>query len=149
MRIHLKAISVFAIAISMLAGSLAFAADPKKPDGTVAIDETQFAVIVGGTIGGGKLTYGGKVFDFKIGGLTAGANVGVSKMSAAGEVYDLKDVAKFPGMYTKFDASATLGGGAGALHLKNENGVIMKLTSRSKGLQLNVASATGVKVEMK
>jgi hypothetical protein len=149
MRIHLKAIAVLALLTAMLAGSLAFAADPKKPDGTVAIDETQIAVILGGTLGGGKLTYGGKVYDFKIGGLTAGANVGVSKMSAAGEVYDLKDVSKFPGMYTKFDASATLGGGAGALHLKNENGVIMKLTSRSKGLQLNVGSATGVKVEMK
>jgi hypothetical protein len=70
-------------------------------------------------------------------------------MSAAGEVYDMKDVAKFPGTYTKFDASATLGGGVGALYLKNENGVVMKLTSRTQGLQLNVASATGVKVTMK
>lgn len=149
MRTVLKAFGVFAMAISLLASSLAFAADKKKPDGTVAIDETQFAVILGGTVGGGKLNYGGNVYNFKIGGLTAGLNVGVSKMSAAGEVYELKDVSKFPGMYTKFDASATLGGGAGALHLKNENGVIMKLTSRSKGVQLNVASATGVKVEMK
>lgn len=149
MRIHLKAIGVFAMAITLLAASLAFAEDKKKPDGTVSIDETQFAVILGGSVGGGKLTYQGKVYEFKIGGLTAGANVGISKMKASGEVYDLKDVSKFPGMYTKVDASATLGGGVGALHLKNENGVIMKLTSRSKGLQLNVASATGVSVEMK
>jgi len=149
MRIELKAIGVFAIAMSVLVGSLAFAADPKKPDGTVAIDEKQFAIILGGTVGGGKLTFQGKTYDFKIGGLTAGVNVGVSKMSAAGEVYDLKDVSKFPGIYTKLDVSATAGGGVGALHLKNENGVIMKLTSRSKGVQLNVGSATGVKVEMK
>ena len=149
MRIHLKAIGAFAIAISLLGASLTFAADAKKPDGTVSISETQFAVIVGGTVGGGKLTYQGKEYDFKIGGLTAGANVGVTKMSAAGEVYDLKDVSKFAGMYTKLDVSATAGGGVGALHLKNENGVVMKLTSRSKGLQLNVGSASGVKVEMK
>jgi hypothetical protein len=149
MRIHLKAFGVFAMAITLLAASLAFAADKKKPDGTVSINETQFALILGGSVGGGKLNYGGKTYDFKIGGLTAGANVGVSKMKAAGDVYDLKDVAKFPGIYTKFDASATLGGGAGALYLKNENGVVMKLTSRSKGLQLNVASANGVSVEMK
>lgn len=149
MKDHRKAVGILAVAVTLLAGSLAFAADTKKPDGTVAIDETQFAVIIGGSIGGGKLTYKGKVHAFKIDGLTTGANIGVSKMSAAGEVYDLKDLAKFPGTYTKLDASATLGGGVGALHLKNENGVVMKLTARTQGLQLNVGSASGVKVTMK
>ena len=57
----------------------------------------------------------------------------MSTMSAAGEVYDLMDVANFPGTYTKLDASATVGGGVGVLHLKNEHGVVMKLTSRPKG----------------
>jgi hypothetical protein len=133
----------------LFATGLSVAAEPKKPDGTVTIEETEFALILGGTVGGGKLTFKGKDYAFKIGGLTAGVNVGVTKMSAAGEVYDLKDVAKFPGTYTKFDASATLGGGVGALYLKNENGVVLKLTSRTQGLQLNVASATGVKVTMK
>lgn len=149
MRNPRNAVQILAAAVLLAASSLAFAADPKKPDATVTIDETQFAVIVGGTIGGGKLTYQGKVHEFKIGGLTAGANVGVSKMSAAGEVYDLKDLAKFPGTYTKLDVSATAGGGVGALHLKNEHGVVMKLTSRSQGVQLNVGSASGVKVTMK
>jgi hypothetical protein len=142
-------VGAVAAALLLAAGNLAFAADPKKPDATVSIEETQFALIVGGSAGGGKLTYQGKVHEFKISGLSAGANVGVSKMSAAGEVYDLKDLAKFPGTYTKLDVSATAGGGVGGLHLKNENGVVMKLTSRTQGLQLNVGSATGVKVTMK
>ena len=146
---HRNAMGIFATAIMLLASSLALAAEPKKADATVTIDETQFAVIVGGSVGGGKLTYQGNVHEFKIGGLTAGANVGVSKMSASGEVYDLKDVAKFPGTYTKLDASATVGGGVGALHLKNEHGVVMKLTSRTQGAQLNIGSASGVKVTMK
>lgn len=141
-------LALAAAGLALAASGFTFAAD-KKPDGTVTIDETQFAVILGGSVGGGKLTYQGKTYDFKIGGLSAGANVGVSKMQAAGEVYDLKDVSKFPGMYTKLDASATAGGGVGALHLKNQNGVVMKLTSRTQGVQLNVGSATGVKVEMK
>lgn len=149
MRATRNIFSILFAAVMLFATGLAGAADPKKPDGTVAIEETEFALILGGTVGGGKLTYQGKVHEFKIGGLTAGANVGVTKMSAAGEVYDLKDVAKFPGTYTKFDASATLGGGVGALYLKNENGVVMKLTSRTQGLQLNVGSASGVKVTMK
>ena len=146
---HKRTFGIFATTIMLLASGFALAADAKKADATVTIDETQFAVIVGGSIGGGKLKHQGKDHEFKISGLTAGANVGVSKMSAAGEVYDLKDIAKFPGTYTKLDVSATAGGGVGALHLKNEHGVTMKLTSRTQGLQLNVGSATGVKVTMK
>jgi len=136
------------LAATLLVAGLAMAADAKKPSGTVTIDETQFAFILGGSVGGGKLTFQGKEYPFKVGGLTAGANVGVSTMSAAGEVYDLKDISKFPGTYTKLDASITLGGGIGGLHLKNENGVIMRLESRTQGLQLNVGSASGIKVTM-
>ncbi len=88
------------LAATLLVGSLALAADAKKPSGTVDIDETQFAFIVGGSVGGGKLTFQGKEYPFKIGDLTAGVNLGISKMSAAGEVYDLKEISKFPGTYT-------------------------------------------------
>lgn len=136
------------LAATLLAGGLALAADAKKPSGTVSINETQFAFILGGTRGGGTLTFHGKEYPFKIGGITAGANVGISKMSAAGEVYDLEDISKFPGTYTKLDASITLGGGIGGLRLKNENGVIMRLESRTKGLQLNVGSSSGITVTM-
>lgn len=134
---------------TLLAGSMALAADARKPSGTVTIDETQFAFILGGSAGGGVLTFQGKQYPFKIGGLTAGVNVGISKMSAAGEVYDLKDIAKFPGTYTKLDVGIALGGGVGGLQLKNENGVIMRLESRTQGLQLNVGSASGITVTMK
>ena len=143
-----KMIGPVLLAATLLISSLALAADAKKPSGTVEIDETQFAFILGGSAGGGTLTFHGKQYPFKIGGLTAGVNVGISKMSAAGEVYDLKDIAKFPGTYTKLEASITLGGGVGGLQLKNENGVIMRLESRTQGLQLNVGSASGIKVTM-
>ena len=143
-----KITGLILLATTLLVGSLALAADAKKPSGTVAIDETQFAFILGGSVGGGKLMFEGQEYPFKIGGLTVGVNVGVSKMSAAGEVYDLTDISKFPGTYTKLDASIALGGGVGGLRLKNENGVIMRLESRTQGLQLNVGSASGIKVTM-
>jgi hypothetical protein len=143
------AFGALALVAAFFVGGLAIAADAKKPDGTVKIDSTQFALVVGGSTGGGTLTYKGKDHEFKLTGLTVGANVGVTKIDAVGDVYDLKDISKFPGTYTQWDASATLGGGAGALYLKNENGVVMKLTSRNQGLQINVGSANGVKVTMK
>jgi hypothetical protein len=63
---------VFVVFFAMLfAAGLSVAAEPKKPDGTVTIAETEFALILGGTVGGGKLSFKGKDYEFKIGGLPA------------------------------------------------------------------------------
>lgn len=148
MRHHTRLLGALSLAAALMAATLVIGAEKKAPDGTVAIDETQFAMIVGGSTGAGTLTYKGGEHAFKLSGLSVGANVGAAKVSAVGDVYDLKDLSRFPGTYTRFDASAALGGGAGTLYLKNEKGVVMKLTSRNQGLQLNIGSATGVKVTM-
>lgn len=136
------------LATSLLAGGLALAADVEQPVGAVSIEEKQFGLILGGSTGDGTLTFQGKEYPFKLKGLSAGLNVGISKMSAAGEVYRLNDIAKFPGTYTKFDASIALGGGVGGLRLQNENGVIMNLRSRTQGLDLNLGKVTGLVVTM-
>jgi hypothetical protein len=141
-----KILSFFILGLSIVSFGSSAADAPKKPSGTVSINETQFALIVGGSTGGGVLTYQGKKYPFKIGGISLGANVGVSKLAASGEVYDLTQLSKFPGTFTKLESSITLGGGVGGTVLKNENGVIMRLTSTSEGLQLNL-SASGVTVK--
>jgi len=115
--------------------------------GTIAIDETQVGFLVGGSLGGGKLNFNGKTYDFKIGGLSLG-DIGASKVKASGDVYNLTKLANFPGTYSKIDASATAVVGAGALRLKNEHGVIIQLKTNSKGLQAS-AGAGGVKITMK
>lgn len=140
-----KVLSALVLGLSILSFGVSASDAPKKPSGTVSINETQFALILGGSTGGGVLTYQGKKYPFKIGGMSLGANVGVSKLSATGEVYDLKDPSKFPGTFTKLESSITLGGGVGGTILRNENGVIMRLTSTSEGLQFNL-SASGVTV---
>jgi len=142
-----KVLSFLILSLGLIGFSAGAADAPKVSSGTVSISETQFALIVGGSTGGGVLTYQGKKYPFKIGGMSLGANVGVSKLSASGEVYDLADISKFPGTFTKLESSITLGGGVGGTVLKNENGVIMRLTSTSEGLQLNL-SASGVTVKL-
>jgi hypothetical protein len=146
-----KALGVIAITAAFVVGGAVSAADRdwQKYDGTVSIDSTNFALVIGGSTGGGQLKFKDKAYDFKIAGLSAGVNVGVTKVEAAGFVYDLTDIAKFPGTYKAFSVSGTAGAGAGEIYLKNENGVIMKLASTSKGLQLNAGAASGVKVTMK
>ena len=139
----------FILLATVLVGSLVQAEGAKKqPVGKVTIEEKQFGLILGGSMGTGTLTFQGKEYPFKLKGLSAGLNVGVSKMSAVGEVYDLKKVSDFPGTYTKFQASVALGGGVGGLHMSNENGVIMSLSSRTQGVDLNIGNMTGVTVTM-
>ncbi len=142
-----KIISAVVLGLSILSFGASAADAPKKPSGTVSIDETQFAFILGGSMGGGTLTYHGKKYPFKISGVSLGANVGVSKLAAVGEVYDLKELSKFAGTFTKLEGSVTLGGGMGGTVLKNENGVIMHLKSTSEGIQFNL-SASGVTVKL-
>ncbi|HUM91842.1 MAG TPA: DUF1134 domain-containing protein [Candidatus Competibacter sp.] len=137
------------LATSLLVGGVALTAEAKQPVGKVSIQEKQFGLILGGSTGSGMLTFHGKKYPFKLKGLSAGANVGISKMSAVGAVYDLKQVADFSGTYTKLESSVALGGGVGGLHLKNEHGVIMELHSRTKGLDINIASMSGITITMK
>ena len=142
-----KFLSFLILGLAIFSFGASAADAPKKPSGTVSINETQFALIIGGSTGGGVLTYQGKQYPFKLSGMSLGANVGVSKLSASGEVYDLSDISKFSGTFTKLESSITLGGGVGGTVLRNENGVIMRLSSTSQGLQLNL-SASGVTVKL-
>ena len=147
MKKMIKFLTVLIVGFAMIGGSAVAADAAKQPSGTVSINETQLALIVGGSFGGGVLTYKGKTYPFKVSGFSLGANIGASKLAAAGEVYDLADVSKFAGTFTKLESSITLGGGVGGTVLKNENGVIMRLKSTSEGLQLNL-SASGVTVKL-
>jgi len=152
MKPYTMSLGIFALTVAAFAAGSASAEDRDwmKYDCSVAVDSTQFSLIVGGASGGGKLTCGDKTYDFKLSGMSFGANVGITKTEANGFVYDLKgDVSKFPGTYTQFSASGALGGGAGTVYLKNENGVVMTLGTKAEGVQLNVGTAAGVKVTMK
>ena len=140
------------LAATLVLGAVSFGAPaladaPKKPVAQVVIDETQFGFIIGGSVGGGTLSYQGKKYPFKLGGISLGANIGVSKFSAKGEVYDMKDLSQFSGTYARVTGSVALGGGVGGMTLKNENGVIMRLEGTTQGIQLN-AGASGVTVTM-
>jgi hypothetical protein len=116
------------------------------PSGTIEIDETQFGLIIGGSEGKGTLNYQGAEYFFKTSGIKVGG-VGVAKISAAGEVYNLFDLSQFPGTYVAGDYGIALGGGAGGVVLKNENGVLLKLHSTMEGVDLNVG-VSGITIKL-
>jgi hypothetical protein len=117
------------------------------PSGKVSIESKTIAIGVGVSWGDGKLTYQGKEYPFSIDGLSV-ADLGISKASATGNVYNLTKLADFSGNYVAAQAGAAVGGGAGAVTMKNQHGVVMELTGTGTGVRLTLA-AKGMEVKLK
>ena len=121
-----------------LAGPRPLAADEEKPSGTVSIEQTQIAFIGSGSLGGGKLYFQGRTYDFTIGGLGVGG-FGISRITATGNVYHLKDVSQFVGAYAQGRMGVTIGASDnGGLWLENEAGVVMQLKAQREGIALSM-----------
>jgi hypothetical protein len=102
---------------------------------------------VGVSWGDGKLRYKGKTHTFSVKGLSV-LDLGVSKVSARGKVYHLNKVEDFSGTYAAAQAGAAVGGGMAVVALKNENGVVMELSSTQTGVRLT-AAGEGIEIKLK
>lgn len=123
--------------ISLLAG-LALA-QAKKPDATLALSERSVGIGIGFSWGKGTLTYQGKTYSVKVEGLSVG-EVGLDRATAVGNVFNLKKLDAFSGNYTAAGAAGTIGGGAGVTAMRNQNGVVIELTSTTQGASLKLAA---------
>ncbi len=117
-----------------------------SPDATIRFSQGQVAVGIGYSWGDGVLTYQVKEYRFKINGLSV-IDVGISKVDANGEVFNLKKLEDFNGTYTTASAEATLAGGAGVITMKNQNGVTIKLSALTTGVNFKLA-LEGVKLTL-
>lgn len=140
---------------ALLAGA-AFATDPpadpaantaQEPDGTVNLTGGSVAVGIGYVWGSGDLNFQGKTHKFKLSGLSV-VDVGAAHITATGNVYNLKNLSDFNGNYTAATAGLTVAGGGSAAVLRNDHGVVIKLTSTTQGLRFNL-SADGIGITLK
>jgi len=139
-------LSFVVMAMVVLFASTAMASDA-EPSGTVAMQTKAVAVGIGFAWGNGILKFHGNEYPFKVNGLSV-VDVGVSQISAVGDVYSLNQVEDFAGTFMAADAGIAVGGGVGAVAMKNQNGVVIKLTSTQKGIKLKLA-AEGLNIQMK
>lgn len=121
-------------------------AQEKTPDATLSMTEGQVAVGIGYSWGKGVLDYKGQKYNFKVKGLSV-VDVGITKATSAGKVYNLKKLEDFNGTYTAASAEGTIAGGAGALTMKNQNGVVINLVSTTAGVNLKL-SVEGVSLTL-
>jgi hypothetical protein len=114
------------------------AAAAQTPDGVIELSGGSVAAGIGFTWGSGTLIFEGNRYPLKVSGLQL-ASVGASEYTAGGSVEGLKRPQDINGIYTAVGAGATLGGGASIAALRNQNGVVIHLTSTSAGLSLTLA----------
>ena len=119
----------------------------EHPDGTISLSTGSVAAGIGFSWGSGVLTFHGKKYPFKVDGLSVGS-VGVSKATASGSVYHLTKLEDFNGNYTAGSAGATVAGGGSVTAMQNQQGVVIKLRSTTRGLKLTLA-VDGVKIALK
>ena len=146
---NVKKIAVLSFVVAVMTGFTQAASHHHHsgPDATLRLSGGSFALGIGFRWGSGTLTYKGKDYPVKVNGLSVG-KVGITGSSAYGEVFNLKHLQNFNGHYS-FGAAGTRGvtiakGKAGTL-MSNPAGVIVRLSTTQKGVNVN---ATGGGVDM-
>lgn len=110
----------------------------QTPDGVIELSGGSVAAGIGYTWGSGTLIFQGRRYPLKVSGLHL-ASVGIGEYTAAGSVEGLKTPQDINGIYTAIGAGVTLGGGGSIAALRNQNGVVIHLTSTSAGLSISLA----------
>jgi hypothetical protein len=143
---RLAAVVVVATASLLSVGQTVAAAQDKAPDATFRYSGGAVGLGVGGSWGHGTLRFQGKDYPFRMRGLDVG-NIGASKITASGDVYNLTNIADFSGTYAAASAGAAVAGGAAGTAMKNDRGVVIRMTSTAEGLQFKLA-VEGVTIEL-
>ena len=119
-------------------GTATEAVKNQTPSGTVEMHQVQAAFIGSGATGDGTLRFRGRSYPFSVSGLGVGG-IGVSTVEATGEVYDLAKADDFEGAYVQGRYGFAIGEeSGGALWLKNDKGVVMRLMAKRTGLMLSL-----------
>jgi|SRR5271157_3216538 len=118
----------------------------QAPDGVIELSGGSVAAGIGYSWGSGTLIFQGKHYPLKISGISL-ASVGVTDYTAAGSVEGLRTPQDINGVFTSVAAGATLGGGGNVAAMRNQNGVVIHLTSTTAGLSLSLA-AEGLKISL-
>lgn len=134
----------FFLATLFVVGAQAMASE--QPDATMSVDAKSVAVGVGVTWGDGVLKYKGEEYPIEISGMSL-VDVGAASLSVDGDVYDMKSLEDFEGNYVAATAGIALAGGAEGTAMKNQNGVVIKITSTVEGIKVKLAPE-GIKVKL-
>ncbi len=114
----------------------------------VRIEIVSGGFIVGVAGGRGTLTYQGKHYPLRIGGVSLGLILGAAKAELIGQAYNLKRPSDIAGTYTAIEAGYAFAGGRKSVRLTNSRGVILVLRGRQIGLEASL-DLSGMQVSLR
>ena len=107
-------------------------------EGFVTLTIYKAGWIIGGSGGGGVLTFHGRAYPLSTGGLDYGLVFGGSKTVLRGRVSNIWRPSDVAGVYAAAGAGIAVGGGARAIVLTNQKGAVLELSGHQVGLMANV-----------
>jgi hypothetical protein len=135
----MRRVVIGVVAVGSLVAALAGLAVAQKADATLTLSEGSVAAGIGFSWGKGTLSYGGKTYPVKVEGLSVG-EVGLTRATAKGDVLHLAKLENFSGTYVAVGVGATAAGGAGAAVMRNQNRVVIEMTSTTQGASLKLGA---------
>jgi hypothetical protein len=97
--------------------------------------------------GNGEISYQGRNYAFRLSGLSI-ADIGAASVCANGSVMHLKRLSDFSGSYSASPPEPAVAGSDPVTFLKNERGVVMKLTATDAAWRINL-QVNGLRVRLK
>jgi hypothetical protein len=107
-------------------------------NGTVRLTVVKAGYFIGGSGGSGTLTFQGKTYPLKIGGVSAGLVFGASGTRYVGTVSHIRRPSDVAGVYGAAGAGAAVAVGVAKIILKNEKGAVLELSGKEIGLMANL-----------
>ena len=144
---HVSAIRVALLALTAFAG-LALSSVSHADEGRVQLTIYKAGWVIGGSGGGGTLSFRGRNYALSAGGLDYGLVFGGSKTVLRGRVSNINRPSDVAGVYGAAGAGLAIGRGARAIVLTNQKGAVLELSGRQIGLMANV-DLSGLAITLK
>jgi len=116
----------------------AFVVPAEAASGSVSLHIASAGFIFGVTGGSGTLTFQGRQYPLRVGGISAGALIGVSATDLVGTASNVHAPGDIAGIYSAIGAGMSVAGGRSAAQLSNANGVVLRLRGRQVGFSFSI-----------
>jgi hypothetical protein len=120
----------------------------RADEGFVSLTIYKAGWVIGGSGGGGTLTFHGRSYPLSAGGLDYGLVFGGSKTVLRGRVSNIYRPSDVAGVYGAAGAGLAVGHGARAIVLTNQKGAVLELSGQQVGLMANV-DLSGLAITMR
>ena len=147
-RVLPREIAAYLAAIAVFASTVPATSSLAQAPGYVRVKLVKAGLMVGAGGGSGVLTYRGRIYPFRVSGLSVGVTAGASVSRLEGWASGIKQVNDFSGTYSSVGGGGAFVGGVGGVQLGNDKGVKIALQGPRAGMEF-AANLTKVRISLK